>query len=124
MPHALPGVAGRPSGYARMMLTVTRNAAAALVDSRDRQGIAPDASLRIAAAQSHSDDLAHDDVTADDAGITIAFVDEPIAGDQVGTVHGLTICVAADVADSLTDAAIDVEEEPGGGARLVLVESR
>lgn len=100
------------------MLTVTRTAAAALVDSRDRQGIAPDATLRIAAAPS-IDELPHDD-----SGITVGFVDEPLDGDQVGTVHGLTICVAPEVADALADAAIDVEEEPGGNARLVLVESR
>lgn len=117
MPHEVGGIGEQPNGYARSMLTVTRNAAAALVDSRDRQGIAPDASLRIAAAP------LLDELTPDDSGITVGFVDEPLDGDQVGTVHGLTICVAPEVADALADAAIDVEEADGN-ARLVLVETR
>jgi Fe-S cluster assembly iron-binding protein IscA len=100
------------------MLTVTRTAAAALVDSRERQGLARDASLRVAAAP-HSAEL-----DGDAPGITLAFVDEPSAGDQIGTVHGLTLCIAPEVAETLADAAIDVEDEADGNARLVLVEPR
>lgn len=95
------------------MLTLTRTAANLLAESRDRQGIPDDASLRVAASAAND---------GDQPGITLGFVDQPFEGDQVGTVHGLPICVAPEVADALDEAAIDVESRDGN-AHLVLVQA-
>ena len=96
------------------MLTLTRTAASLLAESRERQGIPDDASLRIAAT------VAQD---GDQPGITLGFVDQPFSGDQIGTVHGMPNCVAPEVADALDDVAIDVEDR-NGDPRLVLVPAR
>ncbi len=96
------------------MLTLTRTAASLLAESRTRQGIPEDASLRVAAT------VAQD---GDQPGITLGFVEQPFQGDQVGTVHGMPICVAPEVAGALDDAAIDVEDRDGD-PHLVLVQAR
>ena len=96
------------------MLTLTRTAASLLAESRERQGIPDDASLRVAATVAQN---------GDEPGITLGFVDQPYNGDQVGTVHGMAICVAPEVADALDDAAIDVEDRDGN-PHLVLVQTR
>ena len=53
-------------------------------------------------------------------GITIGFVDRPMDGDETGDAHGMPICVAPEVADTLADAKIDTQTE-GDQTRLVLV---
>jgi Fe-S cluster assembly iron-binding protein IscA len=93
------------------MLTLTRNAASLLAESRDRQGIPEDAALRVAATAAQD---------GDQPGITLGFVDQPFQGDQVANVHGMPICVAPEVADALDDAAIDVEDRDGS-PHLILV---
>lgn len=93
------------------MLTLTPSAAEALTMARSQQGIPDDASLRVAAAPTGN---------GEQPGITLGFVDQPMDGDQVGDAHGLTICVAPEVADSLSGAKIDTQTE-GDQTRLVLV---
>lgn len=93
------------------MLTLTRTAASMLAEAHDRQGMSSDASVRVASTVTHN---------GDEPGITLGFVDQPFDGDQVGTVHGVAICVAPDVAAALDDAAIDVEDRDGD-PYLVLV---
>lgn len=93
------------------MLTITRPAATMLLATRDLEGITTEASLRVASSTSGNGDA---------PGITVGFVDEPYEGDQVGMIHGLSLCVAPEVADVLSSAAIDIEEE-NGETVLVLV---
>lgn len=93
------------------MLTLTPSAAEALATARSQQGIPDDATLRVAAAPAGN---------GEQPGITIGFVDEPMEGDQTGDAHGLPICVAPEVAESLSDATIDTQVE-GEQTRLVLV---
>ena len=93
------------------MLTVTRPAAHMLITSHAQEGIPAEASLRVASSVTEDGDR---------PGLTIGFVDEPYDGDQIGMVHGLSICVAPEVADALDTAAIDIEEHDGH-THLVLV---
>lgn len=93
------------------MLTITRPAATMLIATHDQEGIPAEASLRVASSTSSNGDA---------PGITVGFVDEPFDGDQVGTIHGLSLCVAPEVADALASAAIDIEHQDGE-AHLVLV---
>ena len=93
------------------MLTLTPTAANALTETRSRQNIPDDASLRVASTPA---------ADGQPSGITLGFVDEPQSGDQVGEAHGLTICVAPDVADDLAGAQIDLQMQ-GDDAQLVVV---
>jgi Fe-S cluster assembly iron-binding protein IscA len=93
------------------MLTLTPTAANALTETRSRQNIPDDASLRVASAPA---------TDGQQGGITLGFVDEPMEGDQVGEAHGLTICVAPEVADHLDGAQIDLQQQ-GPDAQLVIV---
>jgi Fe-S cluster assembly iron-binding protein IscA len=93
------------------MLTLTNSAAEALATARSQQGIPDDATLRVAAAPAGN---------GEQPGITIGFVDRPMDGDETGDAHGMPICVAPEVADTLADAKIDTQTE-GDQTRLVLV---
>lgn len=93
------------------MLTLTPTAATALTETKSRQNIPEDASLRVAPAPA---------VHGESGGITLGFVDDPIDGDQVGEAHGLTICVAPEIADDLDGAQIDLQRQ-GDDAQLVIV---
>jgi Fe-S cluster assembly iron-binding protein IscA len=93
------------------MLTLTPSAAEALATARSQQGIPDDATLRVAAAPTGN---------GEQPGITIGFVDRPMDGDQTGDAHGLPICVAPEVAETLSGATIDTQVE-GEQTRLVLV---
>lgn len=93
------------------MLTLTPTAASLLTEAKTRQGIPDDASLRVAAAPA---------TDGEQPGITLGFVDAPQDGDQISEAHGLTVCVAPDVAGALDDAKIDVQHE-GDDAQLVIV---
>ncbi|MEQ8439525.1 MAG: hypothetical protein RIB65_18690 [Ilumatobacter fluminis] len=93
------------------LLTLTPTAASMLTNARESQdGIPNDAMLRVAGSA--------------DAGqpgtISIGFVDQPLDGDQSGDAHGLSYCVAPEVAEQLDGAAIDVQSADGE-ARLVVV---
>lgn len=93
------------------MLTLTPSAAEALATARSQQGIPDDATLRVAAAPAGN---------GEQPGITIGFVDQPMDGDQTGDAHGMPLCVAPEVAESLSDATIDTQTE-GDQTKLVLV---
>jgi Fe-S cluster assembly iron-binding protein IscA len=93
------------------VLTLTPTAASMLTNARDSQdGIPNDATLRIAAS----------DVDGQPGTISIGFVEQPFEGDQSGDAHGLSYCVAPEVADQLDGAAIDVQSADGE-ARLVVI---
>ncbi len=83
------------------MLTVTHPAATLLTDVRAQQGIPEEALLRVAPA------------TDGEPGISLGFVDAPMEGDHTDDVHGLSYCVAPEVADALSSAKIDVQEPEG-----------
>jgi Fe-S cluster assembly iron-binding protein IscA len=91
------------------MLTLTETAANVLSDSRTQQGIPDDALLRVAPAQE-----------GPERGLSLGFVDAAADGDQTGTSHGMTICVAEEVAEALDGATLDVQTS-GDSAQLVLV---
>jgi Fe-S cluster assembly iron-binding protein IscA len=91
------------------MLTLTETAANVLSDSRSQQGIPDDAMLRVAPAQEGGE-----------RGLSLGFVDAAADGDQTGTSHGMTICVAQEVAEALDGAKLDVQNSDQG-AQLVLV---
>lgn len=93
------------------MLTLTPTAANALTETKSRQNIPDDASLRVAPSPA---------VDGGAGGITLGFVDTPAAGDQVGEAHGLAICVDPEIADDLDGAQIDLQQQ-GADAQLVIV---
>ena len=93
------------------MLTLTPNAANVLTETKSRQGIPEDAALRVAAAPT---------TDGEEPGITLGFVDAPMDGDQIGEAHGMSVCVAPEVAEALDGARIDVHQQDDE-ARLVLV---
>lgn len=95
------------------MLTATKNAAELLTDIRARSEAPDDAMLRIATGSQAAD--------GEDPTISLGFVDEPLASDEVGDAHGLGICVAAELAPQLRDAVLDIVEEQGQ-SRLVFVQ--
>ena len=82
-----------------------------LASARDSQdGIPNDATLRVAGSNE----------AGQPGTISIGFVDQPLDGDQAADAHGLSYCVAPDVAEQLDGAAIDVQQE-NGEPRLVVV---
>ncbi len=91
------------------MLTLSKNAATLLSESRSQQGISADATLRVAPTAQQGEQ-----------GISLGFVDAPHSGDHTGTAHGIPICVDAEVADALDGVKIDVDTA-GGDPQLVLV---
>ncbi len=95
------------------MLTLSPTAAAVLDETRSRQGIPGEATLRVASAPAEN---------GQEAGISIGFVDRPMSGDLTAEAHGMSYCVAPEVADALDQAAIDIERD-GDESRLVLVAS-
>lgn len=95
------------------MLTLSEPAAEVLTQTRSERGIPDDAMVRVSSVTS---------ADGQEPGISLGFVDEPQAGDQTGTSHGVGLCVAPEVADALAEATIDVQ----GGSddpQLVIVPS-
>jgi Fe-S cluster assembly iron-binding protein IscA len=91
------------------MLNISPQAANLLVQARESSDIPDDAVVRVAESTEPAG-----------SGISLGFVDEPLAGDAVGNAHGLDICVAPEVAPKLDDATLDVVQEEGE-TRLVVV---
>lgn len=89
------------------MLTLSPTAAAYIATAREQSGIPDDATLRIAPT---------DGAGADQIGL--GFVDQPFDGDQVGDAHGLTYCVAPEIAPDLDAAKLDLTDD---GESLMLV---
>lgn len=92
------------------MLTLSKNAATLLSESRTQQGIPADATLRVAPT------------SGDGQGISLGFVDAPHTDDHTGTAHGMPICVDPTVADALETVKIDVDTA-GETPNLVLVQA-
>jgi Fe-S cluster assembly iron-binding protein IscA len=80
------------------MLTLSESAADVLSSSRSERGLSDSAHLRVAPADH-----------APDRGLSLTFVDEPMDGDETGESHGVSLCVAAEVAEALDGTTIDVQ---------------
>jgi iron-sulfur cluster assembly protein len=95
------------------MLQCTPAAAATLDQVREEQGLPDTVGLRVYPAQSPDGQ----------ATLGLGFTEEPQAGDQVGEQHGTRLFVAPEIADQLSDMALDVEPDPtlDGGASPQLV---
>ena len=84
------------------MLQLSREAADFVRDVRDTD-FGADALLRVAPGS-----------TTDRANLRLAFVPAASVGDEVGESEGVSICVAPQLANELTDKLLDVAETPGG----------
>lgn len=91
------------------MLQITHAAAELLSEIRREQDVPDDHGLRVFA----------ETATADEVSIGLGFTDAPGDGDQVTEQDGLKVFVAPEVAEPLTDTAIDVTPASNGAARLV-----
>lgn len=89
------------------MLTLTPAAAERITDAREQSGIPREAHLRIAPAAEQGP-----------GAIGLGFVEMPFDGDQVGDAHGVSYCVAPEIAEELAAAQLDVSDD---GASMVLV---
>ena len=89
------------------MLTLTPAAAAHIATAREQSGIPEEAHLRVAPATEQGPGQ-----------IGLGFVDQPFDGDHVGDAHGVSFCVAAEIAPELDSAQLDLSED---GASMVLV---
>lgn len=89
------------------MLTLTPAAADRINAAREQSGIPDEAHLRVAPAADQGP-----------GAIGLGFVEMPFAGDQVGDAHGVSYCVAPEIADELAAAKLDVADD---GASMVLV---
>ena len=89
------------------MLTLSPAAAQHIASARAESGIPDDAHLRVAPATDQGP-----------GAIGLGFVDQPFDGDQVGDAHGVTFCVAPEIADELDAAQLDVAAD---GNSMVLV---
>lgn len=89
------------------MLTLTPAAAEHITAARAQSGIPDDAHLRVAPAAEQGP-----------GAIGLGFVDAPFDGDQVGDAHGVSFCVAPEIATELDTAQLDVAAD---GNSMVLV---
>ena len=92
------------------MLQITHEAAQLLTKLRRGQDLPEDHGLRVFAESNE----AESEIT-----IGLGFADAPVQGDQVTEQEGLKLFVAPELAEPLTDAAIDVTEADDGASRLV-----
>jgi Fe-S cluster assembly iron-binding protein IscA len=96
------------------MLQCTPAAAATLDQVREQQGLPETYGLRIFPAQSPEGQMT----------LGLGFAEAPEDGDQVGEQHGTRLFVAPELAEELSDMALDIEPDPtqdGGSApQLVL----
>jgi Fe-S cluster assembly iron-binding protein IscA len=83
------------------MFQVTPNAAKTLDAAKRQQQIPDDYGIRIAGTPSAEGRL----------GISVGFAAEPAATDAVQVQHGTPVYVAAEVAEPLADAALDVTHD-------------
>ncbi len=92
------------------MLQVTARAATILKEARSRRGVPETFGLRIAQPTSNSQSPVH-----------LEFTEEPALGDQVSEAHGLRLFIAPEIAEPLTEPAIDAQAAEAG-SDLVLRE--
>lgn len=95
------------------MLTASKQAVQLLTDIRDKTEATDDAVLRVGTAGPPADGTG--------PSISLGFVNEPFADDEVGEAHGFGICVAPEIAPQLSDAMLDVVQEEGE-TKLVFVQ--
>jgi Fe-S cluster assembly iron-binding protein IscA len=94
------------------MLQVTARAATILKEARSQRGVPETFGLRVAQPTSNSQSPIH-----------LEFAESPALGDEVSEVNGLRLFVAAEVAEPLTEQAIDAQDSASGsGSNLVLRE--
>ncbi|HEY3669977.1 MAG TPA: hypothetical protein VGN51_03505 [Acidimicrobiia bacterium] len=85
------------------MLQVTARAATILKEARSRRGVPETFGLRVAQSTSNSQSPVH-----------LEFTEEPAPGDQVGEANGLRLFVAPEIAEPLTEQAIDAHGTEAG----------
>jgi Fe-S cluster assembly iron-binding protein IscA len=90
------------------MLQVTARAATLLKQERSQRGVPESFGLRIAQSESDSRSPVH-----------LEFTEGPAPGDEVSETNGLLLFVASEIADPLTEQAIDTKEGDDG-ANLVI----
>jgi Fe-S cluster assembly iron-binding protein IscA len=91
------------------MLTLTDRAAAVLADARDRRGLSEDVGVRISAEPKNGTEPSY----------RLTFVGEPSPEDVVVLPGTISIFVAADVANRIQGAVLDVDDR-GDGTTLIL----
>lgn len=92
------------------MLQITHDAAQLLTELRRGQDLPEDHGLRVFAESTEP---------AGEITIGLGFADAPGQGDQVTEQEGIKLFVAPELAEPLTDAAIDVTKADDGASRLV-----
>jgi len=92
------------------VLQITHDAAQLLTELRRGQDLPEDHGLRVFAESTQPEG----EIT-----IGLGFADAPAQGDQVTEQEGLKLFVAPELAEPLTDAAIDVTKADDGASRLV-----
>ena len=80
------------------MLQVTARAATILKEARSQRGVPETFGLRVAQPTSNSQSTVH-----------LEFTEEPAPGDQVNEANGLRLFIAPEIAEPLTEQAIDAQ---------------
>ena len=83
-----------------------------LKQERSQRGVPENFGLRIAQSESDSRSPVH-----------LEFAEGPAPGDEVSETNGLRLFVAAEIADPLTEQAIDTSESDDG-ANLIIRDQR
>jgi Fe-S cluster assembly iron-binding protein IscA len=91
---------------------VTARAATLLKQERSQRGVPESFGLRIAQSESDSRSPVH-----------LEFTQEPAPGDEISETNGLRLFVAAEIAEPLTEQAIDTKQSDHG-ANLVIRDQR
>jgi iron-sulfur cluster assembly protein len=86
------------------MLKVTNSAASALAAARDQQGLPDHVGVRIFASAAEPDST---------SSYRFGFVDEPLENDQVTEAEGTRVFIAPEVAPSLDNSVLDLQEPDG-----------
>ena len=92
------------------MLRLTQAAAAELAEVRHAQGLPESFGLRVSGEPQSGGRMA----------LQLAFAEVPAEDDQVSEQEGTRVFLAPEVADPLSEVAIDVEQTPEG-TKLVLM---
>jgi Fe-S cluster assembly iron-binding protein IscA len=79
-----------------------------LKEERSQRGLPETFGLRVAPTESDSSSPLH-----------LAFTDQPTAGDEVSETNGLRVFVAADIAEPLTEQAIDTQDSDAGASLVI-----
>jgi iron-sulfur cluster assembly protein len=91
------------------VLQITHAAAELLNEVRQQQDVPEDHGLRVFAEAANPDEVT----------IGLGFSASPADGDQVSEQEGMKVFIAPEVAEPLSDSAIDVTPGGNGATRLV-----